>query len=371
MTRWAFVVVLLATTAAGAAERAAWRIPTEKQLFDFTDDKHPPRHAFLDDGMALELSCSFLMLQHAKIAFEAILPSEPGEFKVQQGNPRALVEVTDVKIEEGKGRAEVAATFRPMTWLEVERTAKKKIDEIKDLPQAFKDVTTRHERWIAATDASVWRGLGEKQQRESLRELAAFDVADEYLRRLGIELETNRSNYKSKLKSHVESVYPLVAGTIDTEISDAPPTARGLSATQVERLREALEVRLTLRFFPKVDAGDANGQWFHAQRVGCRAKGVASIRLEGHLDPGKQDRVDWWFLEGFAPGTVALVAPKGAGFRVDPPYARENGALLRVTAAGDRAVEYTIELRPVGPPSDGLQVVIPETPAVAEAQFPF
>jgi hypothetical protein len=145
----------------------------------------------------------------------------------------------------------------------------------------------------------------------------------------------------------------------------------GLTPAEQSQLRAAISVTLLCRFYPAADPRDPDSQWFNGQRVACRAKGVASIRLEGRLDPAGRDRVDWWLLEGYDPQTVRLDYEKNPAFRVEPPYLVEGGARVRVVALGDKPVDYALELRPVKTSSGKLNVVIHESPSPSDRTFPY
>jgi hypothetical protein len=233
--------------------------------------------------------------------------------------------------------------------------------------ERLNELMERRSQWFNAQDRAALDEMNSRALVEAYQEQAKFDIIDEYLRGLELGVETHRMNYRTRLPVRLEAAYQVLTAKGGRGTS----VGAGLTPTEQSRLRSALTVNLVCRFYLAADPQDPNAQWFNGQRTACRAKGVASIRLEGSLDPGKNDRVDWWLLDGYDPQTVHLEYPRNAGFYVDSPFVVEGGARLRVVAAGDKAVDYSVELRPVPASSGKLNVVIHESPAPVGRKFPY
>ena len=422
------MLALAASTAAFGQAGPSWRIPGQVQKIDFGPQSTERRVVFLDDGLAWEVKCQFFMVKHAQVSIQADLP-EQGQFKIEQSNPDAQVELKNVQVREKHASADVVAKLSILSpedvknrvdqavaklrepvekklkpeadklskqqlrkWFEerelpLPRAEKKEQEEnelrkaylkarvleeiVPDAHQALSEFAERRPVWVTAQDRAAWKRLEGRELLDLYRDLVGHEIIDDYLKRTGMSVEVTRANFRNKLSSRCNAVYCILSGKVASGRPDAAAAVRALATSEVDKLRAALSVDLLCHFYPAVDPQDPNAQWFNGQRVACRAKGVASIRLVGKLDPAQHDRVDWWILEGYHPQTIMLETARSPDFRIDPPYTNEQGARLRVVATGDKPVDYWIELRPAGQTGSGLKVVVHETPPSAERKFPF
>ncbi len=421
--RVALVAILAVAGAAWAQSGPPLQGPPVMRV-DLTGANRERKTTFQADGLAMEVVGQLVMTGQTTVRIEASLP-EPGEFKVESASPAAQVDVRNVRASGRQGTADVTARFTPMSVADAEHRAKQAVDRIWDpLEQKFRpeadqmdlkqlhawlreknipipeakepprelelcrreyrtarvfevigpavrerlnELMDRKSQWFNAQDRAA---IDEKNSRtlvETYQEQAKYDIIDEYLRGVDLGVETHRANYRTRLTVRLEAAYQVLTG----KGGRGTTVASGLTPAEQSRLRAALTVKLVCRFYPAADPQDPNAQWFNGQRTACRAKGVASIRLEGTLDPGKRDRVDWWLLEGYDPQTVRLDYPRNAAFRVDSPFMVGGGARLRVVAAGEKAVDYAVELRPVPASSGKLNVVIHESPSPSGRKFPY
>ncbi|HEV3005532.1 MAG TPA: hypothetical protein VGX78_13795 [Pirellulales bacterium] len=204
------------------------------------------------------------------------------------------------------------------------------------------------------------------------RDLLFPRIAEEYLQSLTFKpiVEADDfADYVARVKKRLDGVYLVLSGqSRDPQLAAKAEDLLGVGDSR--RLRKAYFAEGVCRFFPETDPHDPNAQWFDGERIATRATGIASIRVEGRLDPRRHDRVDWWILERYDPTQVHLDWPRDAGFRVDPPYPSQHGARLRVVAAGELPVDYHFELRPADK-HGGLKVVVYESPAKFGATFPY
>lgn len=419
---------LLIGVSSPAAWAQAWKAPPETLKLDFRAASPERRILFLDDGVAVELACRFLHLGRPKIRIEAILP-EAGEFKIAQANTAAQVECKVTEVRDRRAVVEVTSKRTAMSEDDVKRQigravepvwgpaeneirsraeklskgelrryltdngiplprVKKDEDDLPKLRQAYvraevivkiepqvrdqlAELADRRPTWVTAVDRAGWKRMRAQELYDLWQELLGWEAKDAYLRRCELPTEANRANLRARLGSRFTAVYQALSGKAGSGDGDAAAITRGLTVEEQEQLRASVDVDLRLRFYAKADPKDSNGQWFQGQRVGCKARGVASIRLEGRLDPANHDTADWWILEGFEPEALHIEAQRNPLFRIDSTPVEGKEARVRVAATGKEAVDYAIEFRPVKAVPQGLKVVVRERGNLLERKFPF
>jgi hypothetical protein len=382
------------------------------------------RHAVFDeDGMHLQVQLKVFLASVPHVAIEADLP-EPGRFEAELAKPNELVELREVRVERQTGKADVVAAIKLFDHRDAERQAEASIDKLVDevrarvtrqagraheddmrlylaerrgtVPSAQKELKATYLR-VRTNDATHATLAGKVRQlaehrpgwyqdeiikrtfnadvealRSLYRDLLVPQIAEEYLEGLTFKpiVEADDfAEYTTRVKKRLAGVHLVLSGQMrDPQVAVKADDL--LDASDAHRLRKAYFAEVLCRFFPETDPDDPNAQWFDGQRIASRATGIASIRVEGRLDPRRHDRVDWWNLERYDPVQVHVDWPRDAGFRIDPPYASRHGTLLRVVAVGERPVDYHFELRPADK-HDGLNVVVHESSAKADARFPY
>lgn len=426
---WLSTIVALAALTAPAKPACAqaantWRPPDASYRLDFGSDESGRRVVFLDKGMALEVSVDFMMIKQKRVPIAAVLP-EPGSFSVEQTNPKALVDV----VKSGTNRFDVVARFSAMSLADANARAAKMVkglgkpitnrlrpgaqrlgraelseflrerewgiptaptpeEELRLIREAYLAVRTVEElapemrlrlaalaakrsKWISETERTAWEDAAPQSLLEDYLLLLPYEILDDHQHAVGIEFDGNIRSFKRRLESRARALRLVLNGNAGLRADDAAEVTKILGAEERSDLRAALTVNLRCHFLPKVDPKDANARWYNAQRLAARARGVASVRVEGQLDPSRNDRVDWWFVEGDRTEVASFRKSGGRGFRVDPPYFCEGGARLRVTATGSQQADYTLEFRASGASPDELNVVIHESPSVAGSKHPF
>lgn len=404
-----------------------WNTPAEVQAIDFRLESPERKVLFLDDGLAYQIALDFMMIERGEVRVEAEL-GEPGRFQVEVMNPRALVEVKNVRVEGTQGKAEVEARVKPLSrsdatararqavakiWDPVEERLASEIantdeaqirsyltrrnvdvpkgrDEaeaaaelrrvylqertlqqvLPDFRRALAELVERKSQWASAADKLRWQRAEDRTPLDDYQELVEYEVKDQHLRSLGLGFQSNIAEFEARLDSRFDAVYLATSGKVGDDPEQIRRMVQVLGVQDLNRLRDSLHVELRCRFYPAADPNDPNAQWFNAQRVACQARQVASIRVEGKLDPTKNDRVDWWTLEDYDEAQVILDVQTSAGFRVDRPFRTRQGVRLRVVATGEEPVTYVLGFRP-RKKKDGLAVMIHESPAAADTGFPY
>jgi hypothetical protein len=423
---WVLAVLVAGPVHGQATNR--WKPPPNPLELDFTVPSPARRTTLSEDGFALEIAADFMMVKHAELLIEARLP-EKGKFVVVQENAQALVDVSEQIVKGNTGLARLATRLPAYSLREAVKDAqavamkigdpaleKKFLEEaqtmsaadlrsalqregLADVPegknaearlraayarqQALKqllpkyrekllELAKRRPDWVTDKDKARWERNLDRAVFDDYQTLLELEQMDQYLKRCGLESETNAQNVKAKLMGRMEAVHLLISGTFGEAPSvSASGAMKALTGQEVKAIRNALEVQLRCRFVPETDPADPNAQWFNGQRVACRAHGVASIQLVGKLDPGAHDRVDWWILDGYDSAAVVMDPGKSAAYRVDPPYPVPGGAALRVAATGDEPAPYTIEFRPAARVKGELRVMVHESPGAAKPKFPY
>jgi hypothetical protein len=423
---WALIACGLARSAS-AQSTTRWNVPAEIQTIDFRSEGAKRKVRLTDDGLAYEIPLEFMMVGHQRVRIEADL-GEPGEFRIEQASTRALVDVKNVRVEEGQGKAEVEARVPAMSrsdattrardavakiWDPVERQlapqladtgleqvrsylAEREVDlplgRNRDIPEAklreiylqertlqrvfpdfrraLAELVKRKPAWIATTDRLRWERTEDRTLLDAYHKLMEYEAKDEHLCRLGLSFDSNIAEFETRLDDRFDAVWLAMSGKVGEDQEQTRRMVQALGVGDLRRLHDSLSVELQCRFHPATDPDDPNAQWFNGQRVACQAKKVASIRVEGKLDAAKHDRVDWWILDDFDEAQVFLDVQEAPGFRVDPPFRDKRAACLRVVATGEGPVSYALEFR-LRRKKSGLAVVIHEAPATADTGFPY
>jgi hypothetical protein len=412
---------------AGAQTTTRWNRPAELQTLDFRSEGAKRKVRLTDDGLAYEIPLEFMMVGHKRVRIEAEL-GEPGEFRIEQANPRALVDVKNVRVEGERGKAEVEARVTAMSrsdatarardavakiWDPVERQlapqlahadaeqirsylAEREVDlwldqgrevpEAKlreiylqertrervfpDFRRALAELVKRKPAWVATSDRLRWERTEDRTLLDAYHKLMEYEAKDAHLRRLGLSFDSNIAEFETRLDDRFDAVWLAMSGKVGEDQEQTRRMVQALGVGDLRRLHDALSVELRCRFHPATDPDDPNAQWFNAQRVACQSKKVASIRLQGKLDAAKHDRVDWWILDDFDEAQVLLDVQESPGFRVDPPFRDKRAVCLRVVATGEGPIRYALDFRPRRK-KDGLAVVIYESPAAGDTGFPY
>lgn len=191
---------------------------------------------------------------------------------------------------------------------------------VPDFRSGLNELAKRKPGWVTENEQFRWKTSKGPELRDTYLELLECEIMDAHLKRCGMGFDTGSTNFKNKIQGWFEAVYVATSGKVGEDPTAARRVFKAMTPRDIQRLRELLSVRLRCRLYPQVDPRDPNAQWFNAQRIACRARGVSVIRVEGKLDPARNDRVDWWIVEDFSPTTVSFHVDKKAGFRVDPPF---------------------------------------------------
>jgi hypothetical protein len=418
------VVAWSCATAAWGQAPTGWSAAPATVAIDFRLAGPKREAVFLDDGFAYEIAVEFLLIGRDQVAIEAEL-GEPGEFRVESVNPAAMAKLKNVRVEGLRGAAEVEARVVALSRSDVTDRARQAIAKIWDpaerqlaseadaaplgdvrrylaeheieipdirdpekaeaelrrlylqhrtlnrvLPDfrlALEQFAERKPNWIGSRDLARWRQAEDHALIDDFHRLVEYEVKEEHLRRCGLVFESTVADFEAKIDGRFDAVYLAMSGKVGDDPDETRKMAQSLGPAELRRLRDALRVELRCRFYPPADERDPNSQWFHAQRIACQARDVASIRVEGRLDPARHDRVDWWALEGYDNAQVFFAADEAPGLRVDPPI--RNG-WIRVVATGDKSVDYVLRFRP-REKKEGIDVVIYESTAQADVTFPY
>ncbi len=412
-----------------AQEEVKWEVAKEIYTLDFANPATAARPTFLPEGFAYEVPLNFVMFKRAKVTIQAKFP-EAGRFDVAQTNPAARVEVKQISTAAQEAKFEVTLRIEPLSFEDVKRrgadVALKALDEfrqkvreeianeekkdkrdkqyresylrknkvrvpeqepaIHDLYEKvrtaelgvalirtrLKELADKRPEWFSAEDQVPWANTPGWDLLSTYADLLAFDLADEHLKRWGLTYEPTRRTYTSLIRTKLIGLHAAVTGNAgggkDSEVGKA---VRALGPKDLEKIRNWLTVTTACRFYPTTDPDDPNSQWFNAQRVMCQARGIATIRVEGQLDPAHHDRSDWWTLVEFDPATAAIDLPQDPGLRCELFPQEQNRQHLRIGARGDGPVTYSFRIRPRVAPPGGRPVVVHESPSLVGVKFPF
>ncbi len=430
--RWIVgVAVVAGVGAAVAQESLSWSIPGQSIPLDFGSKDLKTEVVFIQEGMAWETPVDFLMVKHKRVTVEAKLP-EPGEFVVEQTNPKARVEV----VRKGPLKVEVVAKVSAMSASDATNRARKTIrelgkplkeklrpeanklseDELRaflrdhglripgpppkggqgqgdqggrlermreayldfrilddlapELRRRLEELADEKSKWIEAAQRRQWANAEPMKLLDEYSRLLPYQILDEYLHDCGLDFDGNVRAYKPELEGRARAVYLILTGEAGWYTGTADTALKSLGPKDREALRTAFSVNLRCRFVPQVDPEDPNAQWNHGQRVAARAPGVSRIRVRGSLDPGGHDRVDWWLVDKYERGATPLEFNKDAGFRVET-YPFDGGARLRVVATGEKRSDYALEFPAPNSTRAVQEVEICESPSRVGTKFPY
>jgi hypothetical protein len=415
-------VVLLALVTGSAAatvaaqDAARWQVPPSVFPVDFTVEDPAPRKALAKAGLTWEIPIAFAMLRE-NVTLAAKLP-EAGEVSFLMSTTEALVDIKTNRVDSSTVNVSIHSQLGRMSVDALQKEVEDKIEQIlteprqeaaeeskkkkpedmrrylgtsgralKDdelakpyiearkielgkgaLKSALGEVVMQRPRWATQTQQATWIKADGFTLRKEYERLYALLLANEHLKRCGIQLDTNTRNFDALIIGKFKSLHTLVTGGAAATDGNA---VQALNREELAALRKALVIEGVCRFVPAVDAGDANAQWFNAQRIGVSVTGVPRIRVVGSLDPAQGDRSDWWALVGFQEDQVQLSFPDKADFRYELYQDAGQRSCLRIIAANQKSVAYTFELRKRSSPASGEEVVVHESPGESNAQFPF
>jgi hypothetical protein len=403
-----------------------WPVPPATISVDLTPRNHGRQVVFNEEGMAYEATVEFLLIGRPQVGLDIALP-EAGRLAVQLTSPQAQCEVRNVSVVQGKGHAEVVSLVPSMSRNQARELAgervravidelqrpfrseasqmsnmqlaaylreqginppKRKepeqqraalidayaqakaapavIDELRKQCQAIADA---HPQWVSMQARAAWKQAGQGELFNALRDLIQMQLVADYLTRHGIPYQDGE-NLVRETAPLVDAVAQITSGQIGSDAAAWRRIRNTLGQEGMHSVRQAVNVQLSVRLFPPVDPTDANAQWFLGQRVACQARDVSVIRVEGTLDPSRNDSVDWWILERYDPAGVIFEPARGKGFTIDPPWQTPQGTLLRVRATGAPAASYWFELRPANG-KGRLKVTTHESTTDEQTEFPY
>jgi hypothetical protein len=371
-----------------------------------------------EQGHALEASLSFPMIGRESVNIEVVL-GEPGRFEVELVS-KAPVEIKDVRVEKGVGRATIVRKVEPMSREELTNARDERLEEhagnaamqkarrdaekakpeemarflynqgfgdFRDeseenlrsiyararpfegkaelLRKQLKEAAEAHPRRFTTQEKKAWDAMKAGELYAYYNRVLLTEIAEEHLNRCGMDFDRSTRDAADKV---VPMFLALHAWMTADDSAEGKAAKDGVTGPAAAVIHKALSVDLRLRNYSETESADPNSQWFNAQRVACRALGVGSIRVEGTLDPDKGDSVDWWILEKWDPTSVQFTTSTEDGVLFDPPKVEEGAARLRI-AAGKKAARYWFEMR-VEKGGD-LKVVVHESYIPAESKFPY
>jgi hypothetical protein len=375
---------------------------------------------FSYDGAGYQAEYAFLM-RRPKIA-AAITTSPVGPTDLKQTNPEALVELREVQrspqqidyeiaskvsLERDKltaqarnaalealaaeiGQAREEGKSKDKMQLKsylVRRGIDSKEDDVGKLREQFAqergielgaetlqkklaEVADRRPGWILDTERLAWKQATGRQLFDEYRRLLELELGEEYLEGLGFTLDAEKRTGMALIDAKLNAVFALLATDKSKTDSQVLGAGRSLSPEESDMLFAKMTVRLSCRLLCSADPADENSQWFNAQRVACQARGAASIRIEGSLDPKKKDVADWWLLDSFDSTEILMSDPQNPNIVVEK-FLGEKPARIRVFTPGSEAVPYVISFRMKSPGTAKRELVIHEYAPAEEIKFPF
>jgi hypothetical protein len=409
-----------------AAEEVSWAVPDAVQKIDFAAAVAESRPLFLEEGAVWERSLGFALVGQEEVTIEASLPEE-GEFSVVLANSTAQIEIRPMPARGLTQRALVARTWKFQTMLDFHRQAesmalealeqqrqqarqelsrqsirslaaylrknsksKRHVSEDDEeqihreyekvravdlgadvLRGLLEDLDRRRKAWVTSDTRKGWNKASGFELMSEYERLLTLDLADQYLTDFGLKRETEQ-NYAGVIALKVDGIETFASGrSLDPQNVAARQMVRATPSGDLRRVREALTVVAKCRFRLPSDPDDPNSQWFHAQQVVCAVHGSKSIRVEGLLDPTRQDQADWWTLIDYDPSRVRLEFPPVAGvtYQVYPAGGRVHRMRIVGSGKGPLPYNFTMHARKTSP--DARTITITETPVDAGAKFPF
>lgn len=410
------VIVASANATIEAQDAARWQVPPAVIPVDFTAEDPAPRKALAKTGLAWEIPITIAMLRDS-VTLAAKLP-EAGEVSFLMSSTEALVDVKTNRVDAGTVNISIRSRLGRMGVDALQKEVGGKINEVLAEPRkqagqeaktkrpadlrkylgnrsrgmddnalakpyidrrgielgkdlllaALEELVTERPRWATQTQQTTWIKADAETLHRDYERLLSLLIADEHLKRCGIQLDTNTRNFDALIISKFKSLHTLVTGGAESADSK---TVQTLNREELAGLRRALVVEGVCRFVPATDDNDANSQWFNAQRIGVAVTGVPEIRVVGSLDPARGDRSDWWTLIGFQEGRMQLHFPGKSGFRHEIYQDADLRTCLRIVATKQNGVAYTFELRKRPSPTSGEPVVVHESPSESNAKFPY
>jgi hypothetical protein len=232
------------------------------------------------------------------------------------------------------------------------------------------ELADRRPGWILDTERLAWKQGTGRQLFDEYRRLLELELGEEYLESLGFTIDAGKRTGMALIDAKLTGVFALLNADKSKTDSQVLGAGRTLSQEEIDRLFAAMTVRLSGRLLCSSDAADENSQWYNAQRVACQARGAASIRIEGSLDPKNHDAADWWLLEGYDATRVVMSEPQNSKIVVEQ-FLSEKPARLRVFTAGGGPVSYVIDFKVKNPGTAQRELVIHEYAPAKEFKFPF
>jgi hypothetical protein len=334
-----------------------------------------PKIVLNEQGHAWEAAVSFLLNGRDSVALEVAL-GEPGRFDVEMLYTKGLVELKNVRVEDGVGKAEVVRKAQPMSSEELLRRRDEELDKLvgkkpdsvreKLLREKLEAAAKANPRRFSTQEKESWKAMKPGELLAYYRRILQTEIAEEHLSRCGLD-------YDRSTRDAAEKVIPMFLALHFLMTDQAPGTDEEKKAVKEGMtggsgvLWKALTADLRLRIYSETDSSDPNSQWFNAQRIASRATGVGSIRVEGSLDPAKGDRADWWTIDRWEPGSIQYTTSTDGGVLFDPPLVVDGAAHLRIRS--EKAARYWFEMR--AERGGDLKVVVHESHIPAESKFPY
>jgi hypothetical protein len=408
------------------AEEVSWAVPDPVQKVDFAAAVAESRPLFLEEGAVWERSLGFALVGQEEVTIEASLPEE-GEFSVVLANPKAQIEIRPMPARGQTQRVLVARTWKFQTmqdfrhkaesaalaaleqqrqqarqemsgqsvrslaaYLRKNSKTKRHVNEGDEeqvrteyeklravdlgadvLRGLLQEMDRRRKAWVTSDTQKGWNKASGFELMSEYERLLTLDLADQYLTDFGLKRETEQ-NYAGVIALKVDGIETFASGrSLDPQNVTARQMVRATPSGDLRRVREALTVVAKCRFRLPSDPEDPNSQWFHAQQVVCAVHGSKSIRVEGSLDPTRQDQADWWTLIDYDPSRVRLEFPPVAGVTYQVYSGGGRIHRMRIVGTGNGPLPYSFTMHARKTSPEARTITITESPADAGAKFPF
>jgi hypothetical protein len=362
----------------------------------------------------------FPMVGRETFNIEATL-AEKGRFGIELLSTKAQVEVQNVRVEDGIGKAEVVRKVKPMSAEDLRQRRDEKLEELagkeamdkahavaKDaksedmrrfllafglgdpggddkerlktiyarakafenkselLRKKLGEAASANPRRFSPQDRDAWKAMKAGELYIYYRKVLQTELAEEHLNKCGLDYDRSTRNAAEKVVPMFLALHSLMTSQPPEDAEDQKAVKDAMSGGTAAQLRQAITVDLRLRLYSDAEGTDPNGQWFNAQHVACRANGVSSIRVEGTLDPAKGDSVDWWIIDRWDAANIQFTTSTEDGVQFDPPKVENGAAQIRVTSK--KAARYWFEMRT---DKGDMKVVVYESFIPAESKFPY